>query len=234
MKVFKLRRIHRWIGLICALSLMGSASSGILHTVMTYLQDPPPRAQPAAVLDISKIQHSPADLLKMAGIGEQMVRSCSLCVIEGKNYYQIIGKDSPIPRYYDVETGKEDPNADQRYALEIARNLIPDGQLSYEKRLDTYDAEYIVIYRLLPVHLVRVADDKGTRLYVSTQTGSVARYTDNMKQFESNVFGRIHKWTFIKSKPLRDFLLTSFTLLSFVTAVLGIILFFKTRSKNSN
>lgn len=224
-----LRRLHRWIGLICALSLMGSAGSGLLHTAMTYLQAPPPRPQPAAALDLSTAQLAPSALLSVFDGNQTAIRSCTLCQIDGENYYQVLTTDSPVPRYFRLSDGEEVADADQRYALQIARQYAPQAELRYERRLDQFDSEYIVIYRLLPVHLIHVDDDQGTRFYVSTQTASIARHTNNLRQIESASFSLVHKWMFIPWKPARDLALGSFTLLSFLIALSGVVLFFKTR-----
>jgi hypothetical protein len=79
------------------------------------------------------------------------------------------------------------------------------------------------------VYRFDVDDGKGTRVYVSTMTGSVTRHTDDQRQLEANVFSNFHKLMFIKDKDLRDGLLTLMTLGIFLVAVLGIVLFFMTR-----
>ena len=81
---------------------------------------------------------------------------------------------------------------------------------------------------------IDVADGKGTRLYVSTQTGGVARLTNNARQFEANIFSWFHKYSFIPHKGWRDGLLVGFTALAFVASLAGVVLFFVTRRRPSS
>jgi uncharacterized iron-regulated membrane protein len=41
-----LRQLHRWLGLAFSLSALLASFSGVLHQVMTWTQDPPPKAIP--------------------------------------------------------------------------------------------------------------------------------------------------------------------------------------------
>ena len=41
-----LRQLHRWLGLAFSLSALLASSSGVIHQVMTWTQDPPPKAIP--------------------------------------------------------------------------------------------------------------------------------------------------------------------------------------------
>jgi hypothetical protein len=222
-----LRKLHRWIGLGCALTVLLASGSGILHVVMTWTQSPPPRPVPGAGLSLASITVPPAALPLPADL---VVSSLSLREIADTTWWQALTPAGP--RYFRASDGVEDPTQDQAYVLAIARrHLGAIAQLAYTRRLDAYDREYLAIFRLLPVHRVDVADGRGTRLYVSTLTGSVARHTDDRRQFEANLFSLFHKYAFVPHKGLRDGLLVAFTALAFLASLAGIALFFATRRR---
>lgn len=227
-----LRRLHRWIGLACSLTVLLAAGSGLLHVVMTWTQPPPPRPQSAESFSPGvapfPIASLPADLA---------LRSLQIAFIHHEPWYQVVPATAGAsPRYFSALDGREDPALETVHALEIARRHlanagVPAEAFAYTRRLDAYDGEYIAIFRHLPVHRVDVADGRGTRLYVSTATNAVARHTDNGRQFEANLFSLFHKYSFIPHKTTRDLLLVTFTALAFLASLAGLVLFFVTRPR---
>jgi len=224
-----LRRLHRQIGLACSLTVLLATGSGLLHVVMTWTQPPPPRPEPAGAfapeVAIFPIGSLPADLAPL--------RSLQLVTVDGRPWYQAFPVQG-APRYFSAVDGGEDASLETAHALEIARRHLGSARLApeafaYSRRLDAYDDEYVAIFRLLPVHRVDVADGRGTRLYVSTVSGSVARHTDDGRQFEASLFSLFHKYSFIPHKPTRDLVLVAFTALAFLASLAGIALFVATR-----
>jgi hypothetical protein len=230
MKPSTLRALHRWIGLACALTVLLATGSGILHVVMTWTQSPPPRPAPADAFAPAAIAF-PASALP----ADIRARSLQIRLLDGEPWYQISTTNGP--RYFSAADGREDPDLDARLAFDIARRhlasaALPPDAFTYARRLDAFDREYIGIFRLLPVHRIDVADGRGTRLYVSTQTGGVARHTDDRRQFEANIFSNLHKYAFIPHKPTRDAILVVVTALAFLASLAGIALFFATRRRS--
>lgn len=231
MKPSTLRALHRWIGLACALTVLLATGSGILHVVMTWTQSPPPRPAPADDFAPAAITFPVADLP-----ADLRVRSLRVRLLDNEPWYQISTADGP--RNFSAADGREDPAVETRLAFDIARRhlasaALPPDAFTYARRLDSFDREYIGIFRLLPVHRIDVADGRGTRLYVSTQTGGVARHTDDRRQFEANVFSNLHKYAFIPHKPTRDAILVTVTTLAFLASLAGIFLFFATRQRKN-
>jgi hypothetical protein len=226
-----LRRLHRWIGLACALTVLAASGSGILHVVMTWMQSPPPRPQPAGTINAAAVRISPAEAVERLGGQTLAVNSLSLRTVGGEPWYQVLAAGSPVPLYVNAIDGREDTDTDRRYAMEIASRQLGGAPGRWTRRLDAYDSEYITIFRLLPVHRIEADDGKGTRLYVSTLTGSVARLTSDKSQLEANVFSNVHKYAFIAHKGWRDGLLVTFTGLAFLASLAGVALFFATRRR---
>lgn len=225
-----LRRLHRWIGLACSLTIMLAAGSGLLHVAMTWTQPPPPRPAPAAGFA------PPAIAFPISALPAALpIRSIQVRLLENEPWYQVSTPDGL--RYFNAVDGREDAGVETRLAFDIARRhlasaALPPEAFTYARRLDSFDDEYISIFRLLPVHRVDVADGRGTRLYVSTATGSVARHTDDGRQFEADLFSLFHKYSFIPHKPTRDVLLAAFTAVAFLASLAGLVLFFATRSRH--
>ena len=99
--------------------------------------------------------------------------------------------------------------------------------------LNAFNREYINIFRVLPVYRFDSVDGQGTRVYVSTTTGSVTRHTDNRRQFEANIFSNFHKLAFIPDKALRDWVLVGLTSATAIVALAGVALFFVTRPRRN-
>ena len=228
-----LRSLHRWIGLACSVTVMLAAGSGLLHVAMTWTQPPPPRPEPAGAFSpeaaVFPASALPADLAPL--------RSLQLITIAGRPWYHVFPVNG-APRYFNALDGREDPKLETEHALDIARRHLGSAKLpaeafAYARRLDAYDDEYIAIFRLLPVHRVDIADGRGTRLYISTVTGSVARHTDDGRQLEADLFSLFHKYSFIPHKTARDAVLVAFTALAFLASLAGLALFFATRPRTA-
>lgn len=226
-----LRRLHRWTGLACAITVLAASGSGVLHVVMTWTQAPPPRPLPRGQIDTASVRVSPAEAVARLGGEALAVQSLSLLTIGGEPWYQVHAAGSPAPLYLNAVDGREDEEADRRYAVEIATRQLGGAPARWVRRLDAYDSEYISIFRLLPVHRVEADDGRNTRLYVSTRTGGVARLTNDARQLEANIFSWVHKYSFVPNKGWRDGLLVAFTSLAFLTSLAGLVLFWATRRR---
>ncbi len=227
----QVRKVHRMLGLIFSVSLLMSAGSGVLHNVMSRTQAPPPKAQPSGKIDPSQIKVSVADAYAKLSLQGESFDAVSIRSIGGLPWYQFMIRSKEKTYYVNALTGESDDTADEKYAAEIASNHLGGAAVRKTDFLTAYNTEYINIFRILPVYRFDADDGKGTRLYVSTMTGSVTRDTNDHKQFEASVFSNVHKLMFIKDKDLRDLVLTFFTAGTFAVAVLGLVLFFLTQPK---
>ena len=224
------RKLHRWLGLLFSLSILMSSLSGVIHTVMTRTQSPPPQARPGGTLNTAAIRVGPAEALaKLPGVAAQAI---NIREIGGEPWYQIYSPKA-APAYVSAVDGRVDPAQDERYASEIASTFLGGVAVKKTAFLTMFDAEYINIFRMLPVYRFDAGDAAETRVYVSTVTGSVTRHTDRVRQFEANIFSNFHKLAFIRDKNARDIVLSVLTGGAALAAIAGIILFFATRSRAS-
>jgi hypothetical protein len=225
-----IRKLHRYLGIIFSISILMSSGSGIIHVLMTRTQEPPPSAKPSgAFLDTAAISVTPAEAFPTTKPAAINIRN-----IGGKPHYQAFIPGRKSLTYVDATTGKENPEADANYAREIAAGFLASDKIKRTDYLTAFNSEYIGIFRILPVYRYDLDDGKGTRVYVSTVTGSVTRHTDDAKQFEASIFTNFHKLGFIPNKNVRDWTLTILTSAAFLISLLGIALFFLTRPRKKS
>ncbi len=225
-----IRKLHRYLGLIFSISILMSSGSGVIHVLMTRTQAPPPSAKPSgALLDTAAITVTPAQAFP-----EEPPAAINIRNIAGKPHYQAFIPGQQGFTYVDATTGEKDPTADETFAKEIASNFLGSDKVEKTDFLTSFNSEYIGIFRILPVYRFDLADGKGTRVYVSTITGSVTRHTDDEKQFEAGIFTNFHKLGFIPNRDIRDWVLTILTAAAFLISILGIVLFFLTRPRKTS
>jgi hypothetical protein len=231
MKSNWIRKSHRWLGLIFSLTIMMSAGSGVLHMVMTHTQSAPPPARPTGGgLDAAAIRTSIADAVTRLPKGLKPV-AVNVRMIGNEPWYQIFTNAGPKPEYVSAIDGCHDPAQDEIYARQIASLFLGGKEVRKTDFLTAFNREYINIFRILPVHRFDADDELGTRIYVSTTTGSVTRHTDNERQFEASVFSNFHKLGFIRNKLIRDWTLGILTGGAFLVSILGVLLFFLTSGR---
>lgn len=223
-----IRKAHRWLGLLFSLTVMMSAGSGVLHTVMTRSQAAPPPARPSGGgMDAAAIRVSVGEALAKLSPETKTV-AVNVRMIGGAPWYQVFTTTGPVPLYVSAVDGRVDAGQDEAYAREIAGNFLGGMPVVKTDFLSKFNNEYINIFRILPVHRFDAQDASKTRVYVSTTTGSVTRHTDDQKQFEASAFTNFHKLGFIPNKDVRDWILAAMTGGIFVVSLLGVVLFFMT------
>ncbi len=229
------RRLHRWLGLLFGLYIISAAASGIAHNVMAVFFSPPPAARPDIPLDLSDVSLSPKEALQKLGTegNRSAVIAVNIRSIDNRIWYQILQGDEQLPRYINAETGEIDQHIDEVYAAQIAQSFMPDIPLEKTNYLEDYDDEYINIFRLLSVYRFDFKEDRHTRVYVSTTTGSVALATNDQRQFVASFFSNFHKLNFIQNKLLKNAVLTILALGALIVCVYGLAMFAMIRSGRS-
>ena len=227
MKTSTIRSLHRWLGLIFSIIVLTSALSGVLHTIMANKQPPPPPVKPAGNgIVAADIRTGAQAALEKLGKDFGRVNAINLRMISGEPWYQIYGPQ-PVPSYVSAVDGRVDPAMDANYAAQIAVSFLGGVKVRQTDYLTAFNHEYVNIFRILPVFRFDADDEAGTRVYVSTTTGTVTRHTNNEKQFEANVFFLFHKFGFIPNKAMAETSMAGITLV----AIAGVVLFFMTRPR---
>lgn len=229
-----LRKAHRWLGLLFSVSILMAAGSGVIHNVMTRTQPPPPPALPTGTLDASLIRLGVAEAVEKLPGEARAVTAVNVRGIGGSPWYQVYSQNGGAAHYVSAVDGRVDPGQDEAYAAEIASRFLAGAAVRKTARLTAFDSEYLNIFRILPVYRFDLDDERRTRVYVSTATGSVTRHTDDGRQLEARIFTNFHKLGFIPDKNTRDLVLTALTTATCIVALLGVALFFATMPRKKN
>ena len=101
------------------------------------------------------------------------------------------------------------------------------------QKLTSIDDEYKNINRVLPVYKVEFKKEDGIRVYVETGQDRFAFAVDNRRALFSRIFVIIHTWEWLSflgaGRIYIELLLVG---LAFITSIMGLFIFFTTKSKN--
>ena len=101
------------------------------------------------------------------------------------------------------------------------------------QKLTSFDDEYKNINRVLPVYKVEFKKEDGIRVYVETGQDRFAFAADNRRALFSLIFVIIHTWEWLSflgaGRIYIELLLVG---LAFITSIMGLFIFFTTKSKN--
>lgn len=222
--------LHRKLGLVFGIYIALAATSGISHNIMSTFFTPPPAARPTAELTFSDDVITPAAAATIAA-PEQPVNAVNIRVINDTLWYQILPAGAHAPAYVRAADGQPDPGADRRHAAEIAASAFPDYTVTESDYLTGFTHEYANIFRILPVYRFDVDDGNGTRVYVSTMTGSATLITNDMRQGISSFFSNVHKLNFIPNHTVKVSLLTFLAVGSFLTICFGLAMLIARRKR---
>jgi hypothetical protein len=95
-----------------------------------------------------------------------------------------------------------------------------------------FNKEYKYVNRLLPVYKVTFDRADGIRIYVETTQDRFAFAIDNRRAGFDRFFGLFHTWDWLNATgKFKYVLMVTITLLGFLTTIMGLYIFFITKSK---
>ena len=99
-------------------------------------------------------------------------------------------------------------------------------------KLTSFDDEYKDINRVLPVYKVEFKREDGIRVYVETSQDRFAFAVDNNRALFSRIFVIIHTWEWLSFLGVgRIYIELILVGLAFITSIMGLYIFFTTKSK---
>ncbi|HVT86068.1 MAG TPA: hypothetical protein VHD35_12765 [Chitinophagaceae bacterium] len=102
-------------------------------------------------------------------------------------------------------------------------------------KLSHFNEEYKYINRLLPVYKVSFSRNDGIRIYVETASARFGFAVDNKRAAFETFFGICHTWEWMNSLGnTKYFIMVAITLTGFLTTLLGLYIFFTTKTKRSD
>jgi hypothetical protein len=106
------------------------------------------------------------------------------------------------------------------------------AKITSVSRVTAFDGEYKYINRLLPVYRVSFNSADGIRIYVETAGSRFSYAVDNNRAAFDRFFGFCHTWEWMNTLGnTKYFIMTGLTLTAFLTTLLGLYIFFTTKSK---
>jgi hypothetical protein len=118
------------------------------------------------------------------------------------------------------------------HAAATILNDTSGARVSSTTFIENFDEDYKATNRLLPVYKVCFDRADGIRLYVETAQDRFAFAMDNKRQVFDNIFAWFHTWSWLsflgKGRYIAEAILC---LMALATTVMGLYIFFTTKSK---
>lgn len=251
----KLYLLHRRLSIIIALPVLLWASSGLMHPVMTNIR-PAVATQVYAAVVAPPVRVLLDSVLRRRHIDS--ISAVRLVHIDTNWFYQVrLAGGGAAPVYVSCTNGKVLPMGDWLYAQWLARYFLEGGgshgvsgpvddccgaatdavlhpakgaAVGNVSLLTTFDNEYKSINHLLPVYRVDFERADGIRVYVETTQDRFSFAMDRRRAAFDAFFRICHTWGWLDWLGRgRMVVEVCVALTAFVTAVLGIWIFFVTR-----
>ncbi|ANI88564.1 hypothetical protein A9P82_04195 [Arachidicoccus ginsenosidimutans] len=227
---------HRKLSIIIAFPVLLWAISGFIHPIMTNIRPRIATQQsPQIIIDSNSLKLPLDVVLKENSIDSFF--NCRIIELGNQFYYQVKKSADEIPNYFSATDGKELENGDELYAEYLANHFVSKEKLNVQaiNFVTGFTSDYNRINKLLPVYRVRFKRDDGITVYVDTQQSRFSYATNSMRSFLTRVFTLLHTWSWLGNLTLlKVIIMTLLMLLTFVNSIIGIYIFFTTKSRNPN
>lgn len=221
------RRWHRRVAWVALVAVLGFATTGLLHPLMTRLQPPPAQRLPPPIPRLTQALPAPAAALAAAGVGK--LKSLRL-LHDGERWRWRAETDGDV-RWLDAETGEPLPDgAERTQAVRLARWYAGESAapVAAIERIESFDADYGYVNRLLPVWRVGFDRADALAVYVSPDDDRLATMSNARKRAFQSLFCAVHSWAWLPA-PWRNGWINALLLGVVVTTALGLTLALRTR-----
>lgn len=226
-----LRRWHRRIALLVAISFIGFASSGLHTVIMKYQKAGEFAFQAAMDIDADSLAIDPLGLLSAGA------KNFSLARVGDDVFFQLhrVKEGKKYLRYVNAATGIVWEEGDVQYAKYLARQAagLADVEVKSVTPRKYFGHDYPVIFKRLPVQKVSFERDDWLGYFIETQTGQVAGLSSKQGFFQAMHFQWLHKYHFLDafmSRAQRDLVMTVIALLILSVVSMGGVLLFKRKA----
>ena len=236
------RRWHRRLALLVAVTTLTFAGSGTFHLIMSYRQQ------------AASITHQPpaidADLLSTEGwhLAVQHPAHRIDLVHASAGLQWLLRNDLPPSKVAVLSQHAEHHPASHHSSaalllsaqnaetsldmLGLARSQasayarLPEHAAMRSELITQFGDEYGFIFKRLPVVKVQFAGAGNPRYYIEPATGALAAEIRDIDASEGKTFAYLHKWAWLDgNKAIRDVLMMLFALGNVLVALLGLWLF---------
>jgi hypothetical protein len=239
-----LRRGHRLLGILVALSTAAFTFSGSYHLLQMSRQ-PAPGASPRQVgFDVAELRHPlsalaarfegmPIRQVSTARIGEaafyRIERALQSTSSAGGHAHGHIPPDLAAPQQkpplIDAAGGAALENGNERYLASLVRHFSGSAEVPAGTAITRFGGEYGFVFKRLPVE--RFEPSEGVRYYVEPATATLAARIDDADAREGWIFAYLHKFEWLPPGTARDIAAVSFASANGLVAILGIVLFLR-------
>jgi len=248
------RRWHRRLGLVIALTTLMFASSGAFHLIMSFQQSReaiPPLApetvltnqlseevwkqivsRPVAKLDLLSSQGKPMWLLHT---GQAALPRAQVAVLAQEHDHHGHSPATEEPGESAVKlvaadrmvgVMKEESILQLAQAQAASYSNLPVKDIVRTELVTRFGDEYGFIFKRLPVVKVQFKANGNPRYYIEPATGALASQVEDIDALEGFSFAYLHKWNYDEiNKDFRDVLVMLFAFGNIAAALMGIILF---------
>lgn len=243
-----LRRWHRRLGLIVAISTLLFATSGLIHLIISYQQQH--RAlvtklngyfltknlsdlawqqlgsRPVNKIDLVGAVNNPMWLIQDA-MPKAHVAALSQ---EHEHHHEHSPSATSVNGMSLINATDSHITISNVIDLAKAKAAVYANQLANQivnaEMINKFEGEYGFFFKRLPVVKVQFKGEGNPRYYIEPSTGVLAAKITDSDALEGWIFAYIHKWNFISfNHDLRDFLAALFALGNVMVAFMGMLMF---------
>lgn len=243
------RRWHRRLGLLVALTTLTFAGSGMFHLLMSYRQQlmahasetPAIHAKALSPQSWQQVVAQPAhrvDLVQSPSGLQWLLRNelppARVAVMRHTDHHadhHPHSHESPrVPAAILLPAGDSRQLPQDMLALArsqaTALSGLPEKDIVETELVTRFGGEYGFIFKRLPVVKVQFSGSGNPRYYIEPVTGVLSAEVRDIDATEGKSFAWLHKWTWLDAnKEVRDVLMMLFALGNVIVAMLGVWLF---------
>jgi uncharacterized protein YpmB len=234
----KVRRTHRWLGVILGIQFLFWTIGGLYFSWsnMDEVHGDHQKAHIHPLMGDIKLVN-PQDILTKIKQEDtvKFVMGMQLIQILEKPVYQIIyskehdrGKKIQLA---DAETGNLRPQLSKEEAVEIAqKSFSDDAKIEQVEYLTTTNEHHEYREQPLPAYAVTFVHPSKTTVYVSSTLGTVQKFRNNKWRI-FDFFWMLHTMDYKNRDNISNWLLRAFSIFGLFTLSSGFVLFFLSRKK---
>lgn len=222
-----------WFGLLALLLFIVSA---LTHPILSWTGPKAAKFRPpTALIEADSISRIPS-ILKRHTIESALV--VKIMPSDVGNVLQVTENKLHPRRYFDLSSGKELTDFDEKHAIWLANyylgNQSPATVKSVEFRTE-FDSAYPWVNRLLPVYRVQFDDESNTSTYVYTELNALAGMGNDYKTSMQSIFRNLHTWSWLNGVEYARIVIMALLLVSvFFLTLAGIGLLILVRGRKSS
>lgn len=246
-ELVKARRNHRYISIASALFTLLWTFSGAYHAIYKLKED---RRNDYFIENRFASAGLDFNFSRLQSLVQKPIVNISLVKINAETYWQVKTKndnavnadlmksmEAALPSVLYVNTGYHSilPEGDLQYARYLATQFSGhrEEEIMSSEPVTRFNDEYNFTDKRLPVWKIGYASNGNERYYVETASGKLAARVADSDSMEGYSFAIFHKHHFMDwgGKSVRDFSTMFWAFAQILMVTVGLILYFKWRSR---